>query len=131
MPRVLQPCGTFAAYKRHLRHKEEACEPCKQAARDQKMERVDGDREVRKLSALVSLMPADEPDIIEDVSPIDDARENLRIVKAALAEAVPREVATLSKRRQELVQLIQELGGRKEVSLADELAAIRNRRTTA
>jgi hypothetical protein len=26
---VSQPCGTVAAYKRHLRHDEDPCDPCK------------------------------------------------------------------------------------------------------
>lgn len=29
-----KPCGTHAAYKRHLAHREKACEPCHQAHRD-------------------------------------------------------------------------------------------------
>lgn len=29
-----QPCGTSAAYQRHKRNREEACEPCKQAQRE-------------------------------------------------------------------------------------------------
>jgi hypothetical protein len=37
----LLPCGTFAAYRRHLRVKETPCEPCKQAARDQANARYD------------------------------------------------------------------------------------------
>lgn len=28
MPRELQPCGTPAAYRRHLRHGEPPCKPC-------------------------------------------------------------------------------------------------------
>lgn len=31
MPRDLKPCGTDAAYRRHLKHGEEACEACKAA----------------------------------------------------------------------------------------------------
>ena len=31
MPRDLKPCGTQAAYKRHLRHGEEPCDACKEA----------------------------------------------------------------------------------------------------
>ena len=30
-PRVLQPCGTRAAYQRHVRHGEPACAPCRAA----------------------------------------------------------------------------------------------------
>lgn len=28
---VTEPCGTVAAYKRHKRHGEDACQPCKDA----------------------------------------------------------------------------------------------------
>lgn len=30
----IQPCGTVAAYRRHRRHGQPACEPCIQASRD-------------------------------------------------------------------------------------------------
>lgn len=121
----LKPCGTAAAYRRHLRNGEEACDECKAAVAKDKMDKLDGDRESRKLSVL-----APAPDVVvDDVDPLEDARENLRAVKAAMAEAVPREVSALSKRRQELVELIAELGGKKEVSLGDQLAEVRRRRS--
>jgi hypothetical protein len=34
--RPVQPCGTNAAYQRHVRHGELACEPCLAAARRRK-----------------------------------------------------------------------------------------------
>lgn len=120
----LKPCGTAAAYRRHLRNGEEACAECKAAVAKDKMGKLDGDRESRKVSALAPV-----PDVVDDVDPLEDARENLRAVKAAMAEAVPREVSALSKRRQELVELIAELGGKKEVSLGDQLAEVRRRRS--
>lgn len=33
MPRVLKPCGTIAAYKRHQLHSEKPCEACAEAWR--------------------------------------------------------------------------------------------------
>lgn len=30
-PTPTQPCGTIAAYKRHQRHNEPTCQPCKDA----------------------------------------------------------------------------------------------------
>lgn len=30
-PRYVQPCGTNAAYQRHLQHGEQPCEPCREA----------------------------------------------------------------------------------------------------
>lgn len=127
MGRELKPCGTSAAYRRHLRNGEPACAACKRAVAEQKMDRLDGDRETRKVAAL-TIVP--DP-VVEEFDPLEDAKENLRLVKAALGDAVPREVAALSKRRQELVALIAELGGKKEVSLADELEEFRRRRSGA
>jgi hypothetical protein len=34
MARELKPCGTIAAYQRHLKHSEQACPACLQAVRD-------------------------------------------------------------------------------------------------
>jgi hypothetical protein len=31
MPRELQPCGTNAAYIRHVRRREDTCQPCREA----------------------------------------------------------------------------------------------------
>jgi len=128
MARPLAPHGTEAAYRRHLREKSEPCRECRDAASASKAARLDGDRSVRSLKALapVSDLHVAEPDVFD---PLADAKENLVLVKSALAEAVPREVAALSKRRQELVSLIAELGGKKEVSLADQLAELRGRRS--
>lgn len=121
MAEPLKPCGTVAAYRRHLRKGEAACDDCKAAVAKDKMDKLDGDRDERKLSVLTPVPTVSD----NEVDPLEDARENLRAVKAAMKEAVPREVAALSKRRQELVELISELGGKKEVSLGDQLAAIR------
>lgn len=129
MARPVQPCPSWAAYKRHLRNKEDPCDGCREAARDQRVKQLDGDRDVRKLSVLAPVV--DLPAVPDDVfDPLADAKDNLRMVKSALDNAVPREVAALSKRRQELVALIVELGGKKEVSLADQLAEIRARRSS-
>lgn len=137
MPRVLKPCGTEAAYRRHLRNGEEACDACKAAVAGKKMDRLDGDRDTRKLSAIASAVPEPSAEVApassgsDEYDPLTDAKENLRLVKAALKEAVPREVSALSKRRQELVALISELGGKKEVSIADQLAERRAARRRA
>lgn len=123
MASKLRPCGTYAAYRRHLRNNETPCEPCKQASRDQANVR-------HGLKARADEVPVVEiaPDPEEDFdvpTPYDDAVENLRLVNAAMAKAVPREVAPLSKRRQELVQLLAELGSNQEASLHDQLAEAR------
>ncbi|WNN93651.1 hypothetical protein SEA_CALLINALLBARBZ_1 [Arthrobacter phage CallinAllBarbz] len=123
----LRPCGTYAAYRRHLRRDEEPCEPCKQAARDQTNER-NGLRPRAEEEAIVEIVPPLDP--LTPPDPLDDALDNLRIVNEAMAKAVPREIAPLSKRRQELVQLIAELGAKGETSLHDQLAAARRARAS-
>ena len=124
--RELKPCGTPAAYRRHLRNDEEPCAACLTAVREgvnraRQERRTESSRAV--LEAVVSAPPVDH------VGPLEDAQENLRIVKAAMQDAPHNTIAQLSKRRQELVELIHELSGATtEVSLADELAAVRGRR---
>lgn len=125
MPRELQPCGTPAAYRRHLRHGEDPCAACEQASRDQANQR-NGLRPRDEETPDISAVPPAEPDAIPD--PLDDALENLRIVNAALAKAVPREVPALSKRRQELVAFINEQNGKGEASIEDQLARAREAR---
>lgn len=66
---------------------------------------------------------------VDDFSQLADARRNYLAVVEAMEVAVPREVAALSKRRQELMALIDELSSVGEVSLADQLAEIRARRS--
>jgi len=38
-PRQPQPCGTYAAYRRHQRHHETPCDPCRVAYLDYMRER--------------------------------------------------------------------------------------------
>ncbi|MCS4278023.1 hypothetical protein M2390_003243 [Mycetocola sp. BIGb0189] len=89
------------------------------------------------MSAIAPAVPAPTAEVAsgsssgDEYDQLTDAKENLRLVKAALEEAVPREVSALSKRRQELVALISELGGKKEVSIADQLAERRAARRRA
>lgn len=43
------PCGTLAAYRRHLRNDEKPCTPCVQANRDAKRVQRDGARKLRSV----------------------------------------------------------------------------------
>lgn len=130
MARELKPCGTFAAYQRHLRRKEPACDPCAQAGRDQKNARVDAGR--AESASLVALALAAEPapDVLDE---LDEARENLRAVKAAMSEAPANAVAALSKRREELVRRIVVLSkaNEPELSVFDQLRQRREERISA
>lgn len=127
MTRELQPCGTAAAYRRHLRNHEKPCLPCARAHAKAKDERARL-RRAGEVPVQLAVVPDVTGADVGDIDPLRDALENLEMVKRALQDAVPREVAALSKRWQELVALAVELGGKKEVSLADQLAAARRER---
>jgi len=130
MARELKPCGTFAAYQRHLRNKEPVCDPCAKAGREQKNTRVDNGRS--ESASLVSLALAAEPapDVLDE---LDEARENLRAVKAAMSEAPANAIAALSKRREELVRRIVVLSksNEPEESVFDQLRKRREERIAA
>ena len=127
MARELRPCGTPAAYRRHLRNGEKPCLPCARAHAKAKDERAVKRRD-RESPVQLNVVPSVTVSDPGDIDPLTDALDNLAAVRAAMESAVPREVAALSKRRQDLVALVVELGGKKEVSLADQLAAARAER---
>ena len=55
MGRRLQPCGTWAAYKRHLKAGEEPCRACVQACRRYARERYWRDPETNRIQKRVYL----------------------------------------------------------------------------
>lgn len=118
---VLAECGTFTAYKRHLRRGESVDEACAEAARGQKNARKDAER--AESAALVALA-VDDVQLPAEMDELADARENLIIVRAAMAAAPANAVAGLSKRRQELVAEIRRLESvtAPGVSALDQLA---------
>ena len=78
---------------------------------------------------------AAEP-VIEDVDPLEEALDNLRIVRAVLrSEGTPANtVAALTKRRDELVDRVGRLRAESapvEVSIIDELTSKRRERRSA
>ena len=127
MDAPLKPCGTPAAYRRHLRNSEPVDELCAQAARDQKNARVDASRS--ESAALVAVALLAEPPIGSD-DELEDARENLRTVKAAMSDAPAQAIAALSKRREELMRRIVVLSkaNEPEMSVFDQLRQRREER---
>lgn len=127
MARELMPCGTFAAYQRHLRKREAVCEACAVAGREQKNARSDTGR--AESASLVAIALAAEP-AVDVLDELDEARENLRAVKAAMSEAPANAVAALSKRREELVRRIVVLSkaDKPELSVFDQLRQRREER---
>jgi hypothetical protein len=126
MAAPLKPCGTPAAYRRHLRNGEAVDDLCAQAARDQKNARVDASRS--ESAALVAVALLAEP--IPHDDELEDARENLRAVKAAMSDAPANAIAALSKRREELMRRIAVLSkaNEPEMSVFDQLRQRREER---
>lgn len=130
MAQGLKPCGTVAAARRHQRAGEDLDEACAQAIRDEKNGRMDAAR--AESAEAVREAVAAEP-VAEDVDPLEEALDNLRIVRAVLrSEGTPANtVAALTKRRDELVDRIERLRAAvapAEVSLIDELTSRRRGR---
>lgn len=124
MARELEPCGTPAAYRRHKRRGEPVDEACAEAGRGQKNARKDVERAVSGAAvaeALAAELGSDELD------PLEEARDNLRIIRAALRSNPPHNtVAALTKRRDEAVDRIRQIMAENpEVSAFDQLAAKR------
>ena len=136
MAKELQPCGTVAAARRHQRNPEKwgpMCAECQQAVRDEKNGRKDAER-AASAAAVAEAVEA-EP-VLDEVDPLAEALDSLRIVRAVLrSDATPANaVAALTKRRDELVDRIERLRAAVapvEVSVIDELTSKRRERRAA
>ena len=106
---ALKPCGTPAAYRRHLRKGEEACADCKAAVRSS----VSEGRTTKKREAGEARLKLMAPVVETDPDPLEVARDNLRIVEAALKSPMTPSgsLTSLTRRREELVDKILELSG--------------------
>lgn len=140
MGRRLAECGTWSAYKRHKRNGEEACEKCKEAARERsraqrervaqvKIQGFDG--ETVPISQIVAYGQSIVVDVPATESPLDAARWRLHRVRAALLVASPRDVAALAKAESECMEEVARLAaseGPAKESALDQLAARRAER---
>lgn len=127
MARDPAPCGTFTAYKRHRRNDEPVDAACQEAAREQQAgARVRQSTE--SASRIAEVLELEPP--VELVDELEDAKENLRILRAAMTEAPASAVAGLSKQRAALVAHIKKLEAPQEkaVSALDQLASRRANR---
>ena len=89
MGRAPSPCGTPAAYRRHLRHKEDPCTACKKAKRDEVREQRD---EARKIEALT--VPIQPPLVVAPPpaaplpGPDSSEKGDLEMARDSLVEAI-------------------------------------------
>lgn len=61
MARLLAPCGTDSAYKRHLRNGEPTCQPCRQAHRETQRDRRARREQERRVAAELEPLPVADP----------------------------------------------------------------------
>lgn len=125
---ALKPCGTPAAYRRHRRRGEEACDACKESVRVQQS----ASKATQKKSAGEARLKLVEPPTEQAPDPLEVARQDFATVTAALESPMTPggSIAGLSRRREELVDRIRKLSGAdvQEVSVLDQLAQRRKDR---
>lgn len=102
MARELKPCGTTAAYRRHLRKGQRPCKACLAAARDEKRA-----QRAASLEAEV-LLPEDVP-TRERLAELRWQAELLRQSIVWAATHSPARLPSLSKERRETLEEIEEL----------------------
>lgn len=118
MPRAKAPCGSYSAYKRHLRDGEPVDELCRQASVERSREQVRAraaDEPVRP--------PRDVPEVPVGRSRLESLRWNLGLIESAMADVDSARLAPLSKRHSELLADIAAVEGAsvvKEVDPFDE-----------
>jgi len=135
MPKRVQPCGTNAAYKRHVRAGEPACNQCLKAHTLYERERLGGPTNLVVLPGMDRYK--DPVQIRADAAKIDIAAELKEIyltsravyrTSTRLGSVDVKELSLLeSSMRATLKQLV-ELETTEEASIGDELAAVRRDR---
>jgi len=124
MARPRAACGTYAAYRRHLREKSPVDDACRAAARAEKARRSDAEAETRVAEAQersgATVTSITKPDSAASTPQIDVQAElhaNLTLVKAAMAVvglSDPSKLPALSKRHSELLQELERAGATSE-----------------
>ena len=120
-------CGTVAGYHAHYRQTKKTgekveCRPCLDAvAEDMAQKRLDA--KARAASSMAEAIET-EPDVDEGIDELEEARQNLRLVRAAMRNSSPRDMASLSKRREELAELIKRLEADQAVANGEKVSRI-------
>ena len=121
-----KPHGTMAAYRRHRRHGETPCDPCKQAAREVRHTQYvkDKQREEEKIIEAAKTVP-DEDD------PATILRESLRLLRGHEQVATAKEAPAVARAIRETLdalKTLEEPAVVEKVSVLDEIAQRRNER---
>lgn len=139
MPRAKAPCGTYTAYKRHLRDSEEVDSACRKAQKEHDAARSTSVGARRSRSKLAD--PAPEPPIeppaptpttdeghVSRLEVLKELLEEQRQLLPALRRTDPSRAYLLMREQRETVREIAEIQGNgqaKGVTLADQLAEAR------
>lgn len=100
--RVLKPCGTVAAARRHQRAGEPLCELCRPVWTEY--------REQLRSRPASGAQTAPAVEVGEGrLTELEEVAENLELVKMAMQSAPPSAIAPLSRRREELDRQLRKL----------------------
>lgn len=124
MPKSLAPCGTFSAYRRHLRRDELVDDACREAANAEARGRRAAKREKQtvRVPALVPSAPAPDgagpaPAAADGpIDEIDELRAMYGVLKAHMQEAPPQSIAAIVRQADAVLVRITEIEGREEKS---------------
>lgn len=129
----LKPCGTSAAYRRHLRNGEEPCQKCLTAVREETRTKREKER-----AEVASKVRESEPVLKVDgeLDPLEELRVQYDVLGKHLMEAPPQSVAAISRERRAILEVLTasqpKKAERRGGGLFDELAQRRkNRGATA
>lgn len=103
MARELKPCGTSAAYRRHLRKRQVPCEACRAAARDEKR--------AQRAASLDERVPL--PEDVPVRKRLAELRWQAELLRTSIVWASthsPARLPSLSKERRETLAEIEALG---------------------
>lgn len=121
MARVLKPCGTEAAYRRHLKNNEPPCDACRKAA-----------REARVAQRNKSKAPCLTPDELAALNDEQVLREVLDQLRLRLPDAPPNAAAPIAKGIRDTLEALRGLSEPKEAErkagVIDEIAKRRQAR---
>lgn len=97
----LKPCGTSAAYRRHLRNGEEPCQKCLTAVREETRTKREKER-----AELASKVRESEPVLKVDgeLDPLEELRAQYDLLGRHLLEAPPQSVAAISRERRAILE---------------------------
>lgn len=97
----LKPCGTSAAYRRHLRNGEEPCQKCLTAVREETRTKREKER-----AEVASKVRESEPVLKVDgeLDPLEELRAQYDLLGRHLLEAPPQSVAAISRERRAILE---------------------------